>query len=156
MLGCADPPRVTIRLTSMVSSVRPAFVNTLLGAVACVALLAGCAERGPLASDPVQQRWESRASLSSCGSLRLQQGESLEVEGKAELACLERALDSGRGAELADEYRTAEGDPVTNYYRVTAYGSTQVYTDSTQDAFSDRTWSFASCDHPESMLDANC
>jgi hypothetical protein len=130
--------------------------STLLGAVACVALLAGCAGRGPMAPDPVQKRWESRASLPSCGSLRLQQGEAVAVDGKTELACLQRALDSGRGAELTVRHPTTEGDPVTTYYRVTSDGVTEVYTDSTQDAFSDRSWSFASCDQPETVLDANC
>ena len=106
--------------------------------------------------DPVQKRWESRASLPSCGSLSLQQGEAVEVDGKTELTCLGRALDSGRGAELTVQNPTTEGDPVVNYYRVTADGSTEVYIDSTQDAFSDRTWRFASCDKPESVLDVNC
>jgi hypothetical protein len=80
----------------------------------------------------------------------------VEVDGKTELACLQRALDSGRGAELSVRYPTTEGDPVTNYYRVTADGSTEVYTDSTEDAFSDQRWSFASCDQPSTALDVNC
>ena len=94
--------------------------------------------------------------MRSCGSLQLQQDEELEVDGKTELACLESALASRRGAELTVRRPTTEGDPVTTYYRVTADGSTEVYTDSTQDAFSDRKWSFASCDHPEKVLDVNC
>lgn len=121
-----------------------------------VLLLVGCVGCGPAASDPIKERWESRAPLPSCGSLRLQQGELAEVEGKEEFACLQRALDSGRAAELAVTYPTTEGDPVTSFYRVLSDGSTEVYIDSTQDAFSDREWSFASCDRPETALDVNC
>lgn len=107
-------------------------------------------------SDPVEAQWESRESLPSCGSLHLQQGEELRADGKTELACMERAKDSGRGAELAVRYPTTEGDPVTDYYRVKPDGSTEVYTDSTQDAFSDQKWSFASCDQPNTVLDVHC
>ncbi|MDR7253981.1 hypothetical protein J2X46_002971 [Nocardioides sp. BE266] len=45
---------------------------------------------------------------------------------------------------------------MTDYYRVTARGSTEVYTDASQDAFSDGNWSFASCDDPDSALEVNC
>ena len=51
--------------------------------------------------------------------------------------------------------RLPEGDAILTY-RVTADGSTEVYTDSTQDAFSDGKWGFASCDQPEMALDVNC
>lgn len=145
-----------MRLMSMTDSTRRTPGSKLRGVVACGALLAGFTGCGLGMSDPVQEQWKSRASLPSCGSLELQQGETVEVEGKAEVACLQRALDSGRGAELAIRYPTTEGDPVTDYYRVTADGSTEVYTDSTQDAFSDGKWGFASCDRPEMALDVNC
>ena len=141
-----------MRLMPMTTSVwRPAASKFLLGPVACVALLAGC-----MGSDPVEEQWASRESLPSCGSLRLHQGEELKVDGKAELACLGRAIKSGRGAELTVQYPTTEGDPITDYYRVTPDGSTVVYTDSTEDAFSDQKWSFATCDQPETVLDVNC
>lgn len=146
----------TIRLMSMTASMRRPPGATLRGAVARGALLVGGTGCGSMTSDPVHEQWESRASLPSCGSLQLQQGEAVEVEGETEVACLQRALDSGRGAELTIRYPTTEGDPVTNYYRVTADGATEVYTDSTQDAFSDGKWGFASCDQPEMALDVNC
>jgi len=123
----------------------------LIARVACVALLAGC-----MKSDPIETQWESRESLPTCGSLELEQGEELKVEGKTELACMERAMDAGRGAELAVRYTTTEGDPVTEYFRVTPDGSTEVYIDSTQDAFSDQKWSFAACDQPNTVLDVSC
>jgi hypothetical protein len=109
-----------------------------------------------MGSDPVEKQWESRDSVPSCGSLRLQQGEELKVEGKKELECLGRALKAGRSAELAVQYPTAEGDPITDYYRVLSDGTTEVYTDSTEDANSDKKWSFATCDQPKSVLDVNC
>lgn len=127
-----------------------------LGSFACVALLTGCTGSWSFGSDPVEEHWTSRESLTSCGSLQLQQGEQLRVDGKEGVACLERAMDSGRGAELAVRYPTVEGDPVTEYYRVTPDGSTEVYTDSTLDAFSDQKWSFATCDAPKTVLDVNC
>jgi hypothetical protein len=109
-----------------------------------------------MASDPVKKQWESRDSLESCGSLQLEQMQTLEVDGQEEVACLQRALESRTGAELKVRYPTTEGDPVTDFYRVTATGSTEVYTDATQDGFGDRKWSFASCEDPESALDVNC
>jgi hypothetical protein len=138
-------------MTMTASVRRPAAGKFLLGPVACVALLAGC-----MGSDPVEEQWASRESLPSCGSLRLQQGEQLKVDGRTEVACLGRAIESGRGAELTVRYPTTEGDPITDYYRVTPDGSTEVYTDSTGDAFSDRKWSFAACEQPRTALDVNC
>lgn len=146
----------TMRLMNMTASMRRTPGGKLRGAVACGALLAGCTGCGSVTSDPVQEQWESRASLPSCGSLQLQQGEAVEVEGKAEVACLQRALDSGRGAELTIRFPTTEGDPVTDYYRVNPDGSTEVYTDSTQDAFGDQKWSVATCDEPRTVLDVSC
>ena len=141
-----------MRLMTMKAPVgRPSASKFLLGPVACVALLTGC-----MGSDPVEVQWASRESLPSCGSLRLQAGERLQVFGKTELACLRRAIDSGRGGELTVRYPTTEGDPITDYSRVTPDGSTEVYTDSTEDAFSDQKWSFATCNQPKTVLDVNC
>lgn len=124
-------------------------------AMACIlnVLVAGCSE---LRGDPVRDQWEDRSSLPNCGEVALEQGERLEQEGRSELACLRAALDSGEGAELKVEYPAVEGDPVTEYYRVTPAGTTEVYVDSTEDEFSDQKWSFAECDQPESVLDVNC
>jgi hypothetical protein len=138
-------------MTMTASVWRPSAGKFLLGPVACIALLAGC-----MGSDPVEEQWASRESLPSCGSLRLRQGEQLKVDGKTEVACLGRAIESGRGAELTVRYPTTEGDPITDYYRVTPDGSTEVYTDSTEDAFSDQKWSFATCERPTTALDVNC
>ena len=80
----------------------------------------------------------------------------MKVKGRKELACLARALDSGKGAELAVRYPTTEGDPVAEYYRILPDGTTEVYVDSSKDVNSDQNWSFASCEEPKSVLDVNC
>ena len=122
----------------------------LLVVVACTAALTACG------GDPVQEQWESREDLPSCGSISLSQGEALEVAGEEQLACLEDALASGRGAELTVTLLTTEGDPITEYRRVLPDGSTEVYVDSTQDTFSDQRWGHGSCEKPESALDVAC
>ena len=141
---------------SMTVPVQHPLASKLPGALTCGVLLAGCVACGSTVSDPVQKQWESREPSPSCGSLRLQQDEAMEDVGTTELACLQRALDSRRAAELTVRYLTTEGDPVINYYRVTPTGSTEKYTDATQDAFSDRKWRFASCDRPSAALDVSC
>jgi hypothetical protein len=114
---------------------------------------AGCSALG---GDRVRDQWEDRSRLASCGEVTLKQGERLEQEGRAELACLSAALDSGEGAELKVQSPTVEGDRVTEYYRVTRAGATEVYVDSTEDTNSDQKWGFAECEQPESVLDVNC
>lgn len=115
--------------------------------------IAGCSA---LRDDPVHDQWEDRSSLPSCGEVTLEQGEHLRQQARSELACLRAALESGEGAELAVEYPTDEGDRVTEYYRVTPAGTTEVYVDSTEDVNSDQKWSFAECEQPKSVLDVNC
>ncbi|RYP88576.1 hypothetical protein EKO23_01400 [Nocardioides guangzhouensis] len=88
--------------------------------------------------------------------MQLRHGESLESRGTEQVQCLRVALDSGRGGELRIEYPTAEGDPVTEYYRVTPEGTTEVYTDATKDTNSDQRWSYGECDRPTSVLDVAC
>lgn len=124
-------------------------------AMACIltATVAGCSM---LRGDPVRDQWEDRSTLPSCGEVALEQGDLLRREGRSELACLRSALDSGEGAELLVRFPTVEGDPVTEYYRVTPAGTTEIYVDSTKDENSDQEWSFAECKQPESVLDVNC
>lgn len=105
--------------------------------------------------DPIQQQFEERDQLPSCGALNLDQAQTLKDQ-KAELACMKDALKSGNGAELKVEHPTIEGDPIVSYYRVLSDGSTEVYVDSTKDGYSDQKWSFASCAVPKSILDVNC
>ena len=114
-----------------------------------VLLAAGC-------GDEVHARWEERAPLPSCGAVDFDQGETLRRDAPDELACLREALTSGKGAELQVTSPTVEGDPVTVYYRVTPEGTTEIYEDTTEDAYGSDEWSYASCGRPASVLDVNC
>src|SRR4051794_19638687 len=93
-----------------------------------------------LRSDPVRDQWQGRATLPSCGSVILKQGETLRRYARSELTCLRTALDSEQGAELKVRSGTTEGDPITEYHRVTPTGATEIYVDATEDQFSDRKW----------------
>lgn len=123
-----------------------------LGLLAVV-VITGCSLRS---GDPVHDRWENRASLSSCGHIVLEQGERVEEAARSELSCLQAALRSGQGAELKLQHPTPEGDPIIRYYRVTPSGTAEVYIDSTKDKFGAQQWEFVECDRPTSALDVNC
>ena len=46
---------------------------------------------------------------------------------------------------------------MTDYYGVKRpMAPTEVYTDSTQDAFGDQKWSVATCNKPRTVLDVSC
>lgn len=106
--------------------------------------------------DPVRAQWQRRTSLPSCGSVVLEQGESLRRDASAELACLREAIESGSGAELKVRQPTVEGDPIWTYYRVMPSGTTEAYEDGTEDQFGTGEWSFSECVDPSSVLDINC
>ena len=126
-----------------------------IGFAGCVSAVAvsGCG----LLGDHVHDEWQDRTDLPSCGTLSLDQAETpTQLDRHPEVACLQDALVSGKGAELRLESPTVEGDKVTEYYRVTEYGTTEVYVDSTKDENSDQKWSFSACDKPENAFDVNC
>jgi hypothetical protein len=131
---------------------RTAIGWTAAGTLICLL----CAAVLVVTHDPQKARWEARAPYPSCGDVTLAQGEALKTEAKREIVCLRRALDRDRGAELKATYLTVEGDPVRDYYRVTPRGALEVYTDSTDDQFSDRTWSFLTCDDPTWIPEPSC
>jgi hypothetical protein len=115
-------------------------------------VLAGCSSFG----DPVQRQWEDRDPLPSCGAVQLDQTQRLEDVGGHAVACLEAARTSGAGGELVLTYLTTEGDPIVEYRRVTRAGTTEVYTDATNDKFGDRRWLYGSCATPTSALGGAC
>ena len=128
-------------------------IRARLVAVALTSLLAtGCG----MLNDPVEERWESRTEFSSCGEVSLDQGEEMQKQAAREILCLQRALKNGGSAELKVTYPTVEGDPVREYYRLTPQGRLEVYTDSTDDHYSDRKWSFAECYTPEWLAEISC
>lgn len=106
--------------------------------------------------DPVKERWEARTEFSSCGEVSLAQGEELQKQAVREIVCLRRALTSGESAELKITHPTVEGDPIREYYRLTPQSRLEVYTDSTDDRYSDQKWSFAECYTPEWLAGISC
>ena len=122
-------------------------------ACALIGVLAGCSV---LAGDAVRDQWEERSTLPTCGEVTLEQGERLRKKGRSEIACLRAAFNAGGGAELKVVFPTVEGDPITEYYRITSRRTTEIYIDSSQDQNSDQKWSFAQCEKPASVLDVNC
>ncbi|MFF3562138.1 hypothetical protein ACFYXS_19070 [Streptomyces sp. NPDC002574] len=124
-----------------------------LVAVAATSLLgAGCGMLG----DPVKERWASRTEFSSCGEVSLDQGEEIKRKAVREISCLRQALKSGESAELKVAYLTTEGDPMREYYRLTPQRRLELYTDSTDDRYSDQKWSFAECCTPEWLAEISC
>ncbi len=107
-------------------------------------------------NDPVKERWKSRTEFSSCGEVSLDQGEEMQKQAAREIVCLQRALENGESAELKVTYPTVEGDPIREYYRLTPQGRLEVYTDSTDDHYSDQKWSFAECYTPEWLAEVSC
>ncbi|WP_141206060.1 hypothetical protein [Streptomyces griseorubiginosus] len=124
----------------------------LVAMAAVFLVVGGCG----VLDDPVKDRWESRTEFSSCGEVRLAQGEEMQEQAVQEIACLRRALKSGEGAELKVAFPTVEGDPIREYYRLTPQATLEVYTDSTDDHYSDQKWSFAECYTPEWLAEISC
>ncbi|MEU7112324.1 hypothetical protein [Streptomyces sp. NPDC046182] len=128
-------------------------IRARLVAVALTSLLvASCG----MLNDPVKERWDSRTEFSSCGEVSLAQGEEMQKQSAREIVCLQRALKNGESAELKVTYPTVEGDPIREYYRLTPQGRLEVYTDSTDDSYSDQKWSFAECYTPEWLAEISC
>lgn len=126
-------------------------------ALAAAGVLAATAIGGcSLLGDAVQRQWEDRSSLPSCGRVDLGVGEQLEDTGRTQVDCLTAALASGAGGELVVTFVTTEGDPVTEYLRVTPARTTEVYSDASRDRFSDGRWTYAACPSPTSALDTSC
>jgi hypothetical protein len=65
-------------------------------------------------------------------------------------------LAAGRGAELSVTYPTVEGDPITDYYRVTPEGHFEVYSDGTEDRYGDGRWSYTDCGRREALRELAC
>ncbi|MEU2899942.1 hypothetical protein ACWC4E_23860 [Streptomyces sp. NPDC001273] len=124
----------------------------IVAAAATSLLAAGCG----MLDDPVKERWEARTEFSSCGEVSLAQGEELQKQAVREIVCLRRALTRGESAELKITYPTVEGDPIREYYRLTPQSRLEVYTDSTDDRYSDQKWSFAECYTPEWLAGISC
>lgn len=114
-------------------------------ACALFGALAGCSV---LAGDGVRDQWEERSTLPTCGEVTLEQGERLQEKGRSEIACLRAAFNARQRGGTEGCVSHVEGDPITEYYRITSRRTTEIYIDSTQDRNSDQKWSFAQCEKP--------
>jgi hypothetical protein len=138
-------------------------VFALLVAAAAV-LVALSASRG---TDPVEivvdavsgesapEGFRDRAVLPACGRVVLGQGERVSRVDPEALACLRDGLTDGQGAELVVVSPTIEGDPVTDYRRVLPDGSTEVWTDMTEDEHGGG-WDHGTCATPSGPLESAC
>ncbi len=100
----------------------------------------------PSGLNMVHGRWNGRPTLASCGVVDTGPRPSeLTVAEQTGYDCLEKARDTGEGAELQVDQLTTEGDPVSSWYRVTPEGRLEVYADATADAFGSGRWDYASC-----------
>lgn len=71
------------------------------------------------AAPPPYEAFITRDPLPSCGTFAARRADDIPARYRE---CMTRGQDSGIGAELAVMTRTAQGDPITTYYRVTAPG----------------------------------
>jgi hypothetical protein len=94
--------------------------------------------------NPDYQRWLEREPLTKCAS------------GQAHAACLRAALRTGVGVEAAVSLLTEEGDPLRYYMRVTPNGEIEMFTDTTEDKFGPREWSYSECRHLSDVLALAC
>lgn len=127
--------------------------RVMVGAAVLATSASGC---GLLRRDSVQRQWEDREALPACGDVTLTGTDDLEQAAESGLDCLREGMRTGDGGELIVRYPTVEGDPITDYRRVTTTGTTEIYTDSTQDEFGEKKWSYGKCDEPKSVLDVVC
>ncbi|MBA0126454.1 hypothetical protein H0B56_12965 [Haloechinothrix sp. YIM 98757] len=112
-------------------------MRTVLILLAALTTLTAC--------DATEQRWHNRDPLPACGDIELGHGERLRDAPGPEVACLERSLTDGTGAELTVSRPTVEGALIRFHYRATGDGTLEVYRDSTADTFGDRGWSLERC-----------
>ena len=111
---------------------------------------------GDETGDPVAQQWAARQVYPSCGELTLSMDDELKDVGSAEIGCMRRAFEAGEGAELSVTEPTYEGDPIRVHYRLTPEGGLELYEDSTDDQWSDGSWTFVECYRPWWLPDIAC
>ncbi|MHC2997965.1 hypothetical protein [Microbacterium sp. HJ5] len=117
------------------------------GMLLAAVLLSACAGPGPAAGGAppgdgsggtsaatpgagAPDAFTNRDPLPSCGSVELDQGETIPQDA---IDCLSQA--GAGGAELVVTMPTVEGDPITTYYRALPGGGIETFSDMTQDSF---------------------
>lgn len=101
------------------------------------------------------RRWLDREELPSCGEHVLTPADRAE-ELLPHRRCLADALDAGTGAEAVVRFSTVEGDPITSYLRVHPDGTTELFSDSSEDRFAGRIWVHRECGDLRDLLGWRC
>jgi hypothetical protein len=84
-----------------------------------------------------------RSALPACGAETVHDARTeANVDGRQ---CLWAAYQNHQAAEFITTQWTIEGDPLTWIYRVLPGGAVEVFIDSTQDAWSAKTWLHLAC-----------
>lgn len=122
--------------------------------VALLVIIAGCDAFVPRDVDPgpsgsivldgnVPEAVRSRQPLPSCGVERAtRQDGPWNLEARR---CFLAAYRAAQPAEFASTLLTIEGDPFRMVFRVLGSGRIEVFIDSTQDAWSAKTWLHLAC-----------
>jgi hypothetical protein len=112
-------------------------------------LLTGCDVTLPIAPIDGGPRFDrapvavrERIALPACGQERIRLDANANVEGRR---CLWSAYEERRPAEFITTQFSIEGDPITSIYRILPGGAVELFIDSTQDAWSARTWLHLAC-----------
>ncbi|MGY2066912.1 hypothetical protein [Blastococcus sp. SYSU DS0619] len=101
-------------------------------------------------TDGVPGGFEARSELPACGEVEWQA--VVAGDGGPPAECLESALREGRGAELVVRSSTAEGDPITTYYRSLPDGGLEWWLDARDDGYASSPWTYARCPDATSLL----
>lgn len=110
--------------------------------VALASALAACNVPGvPGGTGGAPEWFTEREPLESCGEVRLGQGDTVPDDA---WACL--GAGTATGAELVVTAPTAEGDPITTYYRVgPAIDGLEIVIDGSADTFGTGEWTHQLC-----------
>ena len=104
--------------------------------------------------DPVQEKFQDRESLPSCGNYVAGPGVLLGPEVGPGWQCLEESV-SGSGGEMVVYDERGDGIPVYRYVRVTPEGLMEIYVnDLAADPFA--AWTYDSCSVDQASFRQGC
>ena len=105
--------------------------------------LSGC-------GDKVQEQFEDRADLPSCGRVDAGLFRDWRDQNPEAWLCFEQAVATGEDAELRVDFLSDEGGPIPTWYLLHD-GRLEIYEDATQDTFGSGDWHVTSCDAPAEL-----
>ena len=106
--------------------------------------------------DPVRERFDARTKYPSCGQVRERQGDEFSKSATSEIECLRRAIQAGKGAEFSLTYPPTEGALIRDHFRLKPDGKLELYSDGTDDEYSDQKWEYSKCISPEWLPEVDC